>query len=107
MMFKWLPDAKVRWSDVWIGAIVTALLFEVGKLAIGLYIGKQGLEIDLGCGGIGRRCADLGILHLADRIAGRRIHQCLCEGPRLTEELIWSSEKPNSHTHITFIGKVS
>ena len=44
MMFKWLPDAKVRWRDVWIGAIATAVLFEVGKLAIGLYIGKQGLE---------------------------------------------------------------
>ena len=48
MMFKWLPDAKVRWRDVWIGAIATAVLFEVGKLAIGLYIGKQGLELTWG-----------------------------------------------------------
>ena len=44
MMFKWLPDANVRWGDVWIGAIATAVLFEAGKLLIGLYIGKQGLE---------------------------------------------------------------
>jgi membrane protein len=43
-MFKWLPDTPVAWSDVWLGAIVTAALFELGKLAIGLYIGKQGLE---------------------------------------------------------------
>jgi Virulence factor BrkB len=48
MMFKWLPDAKVEWRDVWIGAIVTAVLFEVGKFLIGLYIGKQGLESTFG-----------------------------------------------------------
>ena len=44
MMFKWLPDAAVDWYDVWLGAIVTAALFELGKAAIGFYIGKQGLE---------------------------------------------------------------
>jgi membrane protein len=35
MMFKWLPDASIDWHDVWIGAAVTAALFEVGKFAIG------------------------------------------------------------------------
>jgi membrane protein len=35
MMFKWLPDAEVAWEDVWMGAAVTALLFELGKLLIG------------------------------------------------------------------------
>jgi membrane protein len=48
LMFKYLPDAEVRWGDVWLGAVVTGLLFEVGKLAIGLYIGKQGLESSFG-----------------------------------------------------------
>src|ERR1035441_7120721 len=48
MMFKWLPDTPVAWSDVRLGAIVTAALFELGKLAIGLYIGKQGLESTYG-----------------------------------------------------------
>lgn len=48
MMFKWLPDANVKWADVWIGAIVTAGLFEVGKFAIGLYIGKEGLASTYG-----------------------------------------------------------
>jgi len=48
MMFKWLPDAAVAWRDVWLGAAVTALLFELGKFAIGLYIGKQGLESTYG-----------------------------------------------------------
>lgn len=48
MMFKWLPDAEVGWRDVWLGAILTAALFEVGKFLIGLYIGKQGLESTYG-----------------------------------------------------------
>ncbi len=48
MMFKWLPDAEVDWSDVWLGAIVTAVLFEIGKAAIGFYIGKQGLDSTYG-----------------------------------------------------------
>jgi len=48
MMFKGLPDTDVRWGDVWPGAVVTALLFEAGKVLIGLYIGKQGLESTFG-----------------------------------------------------------
>ena len=48
MMFKWLPDVSVRWRDVWLGALLTALLFEIGKAAIGFYIGKQGLESTYG-----------------------------------------------------------
>jgi membrane protein len=48
MMFKWLPDTKVEWRDVWLGAILAAALFEVGKFLIGLYIGKQGLESTYG-----------------------------------------------------------
>jgi membrane protein len=48
MMFKWLPDVEVAWRDVWAGALVTAVLFEIGKFLIGLYIGKQGLESTFG-----------------------------------------------------------
>jgi membrane protein len=48
MMFKWLPDTEVDWYDVWLGAIVTAVLFEIGKAAIGFYIGKQGLDSTYG-----------------------------------------------------------
>ena len=40
-MFKFLPDAKVRWRDVWIGATLTAVLFTIAKLALGLYFGKS------------------------------------------------------------------
>jgi len=48
MLFKWFPDVPVRWRDVWPGALASALLFEVGKLAIAWYIGSQGLESTYG-----------------------------------------------------------
>jgi membrane protein len=48
MMFKWLPDTDIAWGDVWLGAIMTAALFEIGKLLIGLYIGKLALESTYG-----------------------------------------------------------
>lgn len=40
LMFKYLPDAKVRWRDVWPGAIGTAVLFTVGKFFLGWYLGR-------------------------------------------------------------------
>ena len=43
LIYKTMPRVKVAWRDVWIGAIVTSLLFAVGKLLIGLYVGKAGV----------------------------------------------------------------
>jgi membrane protein len=40
LIFKLLPDAKMKWRHVWLGAAVTALLFAVGKWALGLYLGR-------------------------------------------------------------------
>lgn len=40
MMFKYLPDVKVRWRDVWMGSAITAVLFIIGKWALGLYLGS-------------------------------------------------------------------
>jgi len=40
MIFKFLPDAKIQWRDVWIGAVITAILFGIGKWALGLYLGS-------------------------------------------------------------------
>jgi membrane protein len=48
LLFKFMPDTRVAWRDVLIGAIGTAVLFEIGKFGIGLYIGKQGLESTYG-----------------------------------------------------------
>ena len=41
MIFKVLPEIKIRWGDVWAGASFTALLFTVGKFVIGFYVGKS------------------------------------------------------------------
>lgn len=43
MIYKLMPSVPIAWRDVWVGAAVTAVLFEVGKLLIGLYIGKSGV----------------------------------------------------------------
>ncbi|HXU27903.1 MAG TPA: YihY/virulence factor BrkB family protein [Bacteroidia bacterium] len=40
LMFKILPDAKVKWKNVWVGAMVTAFLFILGKYGLGFYFGK-------------------------------------------------------------------
>jgi membrane protein len=40
-IFKFLPDAKVKWRDVWTGSIVTAILFVIAKFALGLYFGNS------------------------------------------------------------------
>jgi len=48
MMFKWLPDADIEWRDVWLGAALTAALFEIGKFLIGFYVGKLGLQSTYG-----------------------------------------------------------
>ncbi len=40
VMFRYLPDVEVRWRDVWVGSAMTALLFLVGKWALGIYLGS-------------------------------------------------------------------
>ena len=51
LIFKYLPDAKIAWRDVWIGAALTALLFNVGKLLIGLYLGSRSVGSTYGAAG--------------------------------------------------------
>lgn len=51
MIYKILPDAHVRWSYVWMGAAVTALLFSLGKILIGLYLGKSSVASAYGAAG--------------------------------------------------------
>ena len=40
MIFRYLPDAKIEWRDVWVGATLTAVLFMIGKFVLGLYLGS-------------------------------------------------------------------
>jgi membrane protein len=51
LVYKVLPDVKIQWSDVWIGAVVTALLFTIGKAALGWYLGRQGTTSAYGAAG--------------------------------------------------------
>src|SRR4051812_12649769 len=51
MIYKVLPDVKLAWSDVWVGALVTAGLFTIGKLLIGLYLGTTSMASTYGAAG--------------------------------------------------------
>jgi len=51
LIYKILPRAHVEWRDVWIGSAVTSLLFSIGKLLIGLYIGKSAVASGFGAAG--------------------------------------------------------
>ena len=51
MIYKILPDVHIHWSDVWIGAAATALLFAIGKIAIGLYLGRSAFASAYGAAG--------------------------------------------------------
>jgi membrane protein len=46
-----MPRVDVRWHDVWLGAAITSLLFNVGRFLIGLYIGKSGVASGFGAAG--------------------------------------------------------
>ncbi|HEX8311350.1 MAG TPA: YhjD/YihY/BrkB family envelope integrity protein [Chthoniobacteraceae bacterium] len=50
-IFKVLPDAKIEWRQVWIGAGVTAILFEIGKWGLSIYLGKQSGDSSFGAAG--------------------------------------------------------
>ena len=50
-IFKILPDADIKWHDVWIGAAVTALLFSLGRWLLGLYLGRPGAASAYGSAG--------------------------------------------------------
>lgn len=51
MMYRFLPDARIAWRDVALGAVLTSLLFSLGKYLIGLYLGRTGLVSTYGAAG--------------------------------------------------------
>jgi membrane protein len=51
LIYKVIPDVTIGWHDVWIGAAVTAVLFTLGKLAIGLYLGHSSVASPFGAAG--------------------------------------------------------
>src|SRR5205085_7470166 len=51
LIFRFLPDLKIQWHDVWLGAALTSLLFVLGKFALGLYLGKAAVGSSFGAAG--------------------------------------------------------
>jgi membrane protein len=51
LVYKYLPQERLAWRDVWVGSLVTAILFNVGKFAIGYYIGKSAFASVYGAAG--------------------------------------------------------
>jgi membrane protein len=51
LIFKFLPDVRIKWGDVWLGALLTAGLFIIGKFAIGFYLGTSDVGSAYGVAG--------------------------------------------------------
>jgi membrane protein len=51
LMYKYLPEVRIQWKDVWIGAAITSVLFTIGKFFIGLYLGSSGVTSAYGAAG--------------------------------------------------------
>jgi len=51
MLYKWLPNVSIAWSDVWSGAFTTAVLFSAGRIAIGAYLGHSAIASAYGAAG--------------------------------------------------------
>lgn len=51
LLFKFLPDVRIAWHDVWIGAVLTSALFVAGKFGLGIYLGKMAAASAYGAAG--------------------------------------------------------
>jgi membrane protein len=51
LLYKALPNVTIGWRDVWIGAVVTSILFTIGKYLVGLYLGRSGVGSSFGAAG--------------------------------------------------------
>jgi membrane protein len=51
LLYKYVPDAKIGWRDVWLGGLITAVLFTLGKTAIGFYLGRASVGSAYGAAG--------------------------------------------------------
>ncbi len=74
LIFKILPDAKIAWRDVWVGAVLTMFVFLIGKAMIGAYLRAQQLRFGLWGRRLTGRAGRLGLLLVADRLLRGRVH---------------------------------
>ena len=52
VILRWMPDARIEWRDVWLGSLVTTLLFVAGKYAVAIYLGSSGVAGNFGAAGV-------------------------------------------------------
>ena len=51
ILYKFVPDTQIAWRDVWVGSVTTALLFQIGQIAIGLYLTHSAVASAYGAAG--------------------------------------------------------
>lgn len=51
LIYKYVPDVRIAWADVWVGSAMTALLFTIGKSLLGIYLGKASVGSSYGAAG--------------------------------------------------------
>lgn len=105
MIYRVLPDVEIAWHDVWLGAAITALLFTVGKLAIGLYLGNSSVGSTFGAAGslvvllvwiyysalilfLGAEITQVAARHYGSRIAPSRHARHVPATPAEVEEIV-------------------
>ncbi len=77
LLFKYVPQHKLAWTDVWVGGVVTAVLFSIGKFAIGYYLGKECVLLRVWNCGLISGASTLVLLHGANLFVRRGIHTVL------------------------------
>ena len=80
LIFRYVPARKIAWKDAWIGASVTGLLFTIGKLLIGLYLGKAAVGSAYGAAGSLVVVVVWGLLFSDDFSIWSRVHPCRGRG---------------------------
>ena len=83
MIFKMLPNVRIGWHDVRIGAVGTALLFTIGKFLIGLYLGTKQHRFELRRGRLGGDRARMDLLLVVHPVFRRGVHESLRSQIRL------------------------
>jgi Virulence factor BrkB len=77
MIFRYLPDAKIAWRDVWVGATLTAVLFALGKFVLGLYLGGGAAGSAYGAAQFANHTALVDLLCCTNPALWRRVYSGL------------------------------
>ena len=81
-IYKVLPDRDLEWRDVVVGAVVTGVLFTIGKSLISWYIGSSAVASSFGAAGGTDRPVVVGLLFSADFSARGRVYEDFCRASR-------------------------